>query len=66
MGGRHLGLLGIHYSSYLSEVYRHWVPRGACKALNMSRTRTYLRVIIPQAIPPAEPGLSNYLVPFTR
>ena len=32
----------------------------------MSRTRTYLRVIIPQAIPPSLPGLSNYLVAIVK
>ena len=67
-----IATLGIHYSSYLSEVYRSGldsVPRGqweACKALNLSRTRTYLRVIIPQAIPPSLPGLSNYLVAIVK
>ncbi|MFT5630401.1 MAG: polar amino acid transport system permease protein [Gammaproteobacteria bacterium] len=31
-------------------------------ALNMSTFKTYSRVIIPQAIPPAIAGLGNYLV----
>jgi polar amino acid transport system permease protein len=67
-----ISTLGIHYSSYLSEVCRAGldsVPRSqweACKALNMSRTRTYLRVIIPQAFPPSLPGLSNYLVAIVK
>ena len=60
--------IGLHYAAYLSEVYRaglESVPRGqweACKALNLSMTRTYFRVIIPQALPPALPGMGNYLV----
>lgn len=60
--------IGLHYASYLSEVYRGGidaVPRGqweACKALNLSTRRTYFRIIIPQALPAALPGMGNYLV----
>nr|WP_319247588.1 ectoine/hydroxyectoine ABC transporter permease subunit EhuD [uncultured Celeribacter sp.] len=60
--------IGLHYSAYLSEVYRGGldsVPKGqweACTALNMSTRKTYMRVIIPQAIPPALAGMGNYLV----
>ncbi|MCB1474548.1 MAG: ectoine/hydroxyectoine ABC transporter permease subunit EhuD [Rhodobiaceae bacterium] len=60
--------IGLHYASYLSEVYRGGldsVPRGqweACAALNLSPARTYFRVIIPQALPPSLAGMGNYLV----
>lgn len=60
--------IGLHYSCYLSEVYRGGldsVPKGqweAATALNMSTLQTYKRLIIPQAIPPAIPGMGNYLV----
>jgi polar amino acid transport system permease protein len=60
--------IGLHYAAYLSEVYRAGldsVPKGqweACKALNLSIPRTYFRVVIPQAVPPALPGMGNYLV----
>jgi len=60
--------IGLHYASYLSEVYRaglDGVPRGqweACRALNLSTGRTYFRIIIPQALPIALPGMGNYLV----
>lgn len=60
--------IGLHYAAYLSEVYRAGldsVPKGqweACKALNLSMPRTYFRVVIPQAVPPALPGMGNYLV----
>jgi polar amino acid transport system permease protein len=60
--------IGLHYASYLSEVYRAGldnVPRGqweACRALNLSTVRTYFRIIIPQAIPSSLPGMGNYLV----
>ncbi|MEX1663626.1 ectoine/hydroxyectoine ABC transporter permease subunit EhuD [Thioclava sp. 15-R06ZXC-3] len=60
--------IGLHYSAYLSEVYRgglQAVPKGqweACTALNLSPVKTYWRVIIPQAIPSALAGMGNYLV----
>lgn len=60
--------LGIHYSSYCAEVYRAGlenIPRGqweAALALNLSLSRTYWDVIIPQALPPVIPALGNYLV----
>ena len=60
--------IGLHYSAYLSEVYRgglEAVPKGqweACTALNLSTTKTYFRVIIPQALPPSLAGMGNYLV----
>ncbi|WP_413873035.1 ectoine/hydroxyectoine ABC transporter permease subunit EhuD [Albidovulum sp.] len=60
--------IGLHYSAYLSEVYRAGidaVPRGqweACRAINMSTRDTYLRIIIPQAVPPSVAGMGNYLV----
>lgn len=60
--------LGIHYGTYLSEVYRsgiEGVPKGqweAASALNLSRTKTWLSVILPQAIPPVIPVMGNYLI----
>lgn len=60
--------IGLHYASYLSEVYRgglDCVPKGqweAATSLNLSTTRTYFRVIIPQALPPSLAGMGNYLV----
>jgi polar amino acid transport system permease protein len=60
--------IGLHYASYLSEVYRAGldsVPRGqweACKALNLGMRRTYFKIIIPQALPTSLAGMGNYLV----
>lgn len=60
--------LGVHYACYCSEVYRAGldnVPKGqweAAIALNLSPYITLRKVIIPQAIPPVVPALSNYLV----
>lgn len=60
--------IGLHYAAYLSEVYRgglESVPKGqweAAKSLNLSMSRTYFRVILPQALPPSLAGMGNYLV----
>lgn len=60
--------LGIHYSTYLSEVYRSGieaVPQGqweAAIALNFTGLETWTRIILPQAIPPIIPILGNYLI----
>lgn len=60
--------LGLHYSTYLSEVYRsgiEGVSQGqweAAKALNFSRIRTWLTIILPQAIPPVLPVMGGYLI----
>ena len=60
--------IGLHYASYLSEVYRAGldsVPKGqweAATSLSLSPVRTYSRIIIPQAIPTAFAGMGNYLV----
>jgi polar amino acid transport system permease protein len=60
--------LGIHYSSYLAEVYRSGiesVSKGqweAARALNLSSAQTWRLVIIPQAIPPVVPAMGNYLI----
>ncbi|WP_373232896.1 ectoine/hydroxyectoine ABC transporter permease subunit EhuD [Cohnella sp.] len=60
--------LGIHYSTYLSEVYRSGidaVPRGqweASTALNFSKYHTWLRIVLPQSVPPTIPVMGNYLI----
>lgn len=60
--------LGLHYSSYMSEVYRAGidaVPRGqwlAATALNLTPYEVYRYVILPQAIPPIIPALGNYVI----
>lgn len=60
--------LGIHFSTYISEVYRSGidgVDKGqweASTALNFSARRKWIKVILPQAIPPTIPMLGNYLI----
>ncbi|WNI24630.1 ectoine/hydroxyectoine ABC transporter permease subunit EhuD [Streptomyces sp. ITFR-16] len=61
-------VLGIHYASYTSEVYRagiDGVPKGqweACRALSMSPRRTWQAVILPQAVRNVLPALGNYAI----
>lgn len=60
--------LGIHYSTYLSEVYRagiESVPKGqweAATALNFSSWQKWKSIILPQAIRPVVPVMGNYLI----
>jgi polar amino acid transport system permease protein len=60
--------IGVQYSTYTSEVFRAGidaVARGqweAAKALNLSMSRTYGVIVIPQAIPRVIPALGNLLV----
>lgn len=60
--------LGIHFSTYIAEVYRSGiesVPKGqteASIALNISKFDKWKNVILPQAIPPTIPMLGNYLI----
>lgn len=60
--------LGLHYATYISEVYRAGiinVPPGqweAARACNLSRRQTWTHVVLPQAIPPIIPPLGNYII----
>ncbi|MFD1206507.1 ectoine/hydroxyectoine ABC transporter permease subunit EhuD [Sporosarcina contaminans] len=60
--------LGLHFSTYTSEVYRSGiesVEKGqweASTALNLSTMQKWRHVILPQAIPPTIPMLGNYLI----
>jgi polar amino acid transport system permease protein len=60
--------LGVHYSSYTSEVYRAGiadVPVGqweAATALNLPRRRVWFGVVLPQAVRKVIPALGNYLI----
>ncbi|PLS02378.1 ectoine/hydroxyectoine ABC transporter permease subunit EhuD [Neobacillus cucumis] len=60
--------LGVHYSTYCAEIYRSGidsVPRGqweAATSLNFSSTQKWMKIILPQAIPPIIPMLGNYLI----
>ncbi|GAB3064518.1 ectoine/hydroxyectoine ABC transporter permease subunit EhuD [Salinicoccus sesuvii] len=60
--------LGVHFSTYISEVYRSGigsVDKGqweASKALNFSMRDKWTKIVLPQALPPTIPMLGNYLI----
>lgn len=60
--------IGLHYAAYLSEVYRggiESVDKGqweAATSLNLGVAHSYRRIILPQALVNAVPGMGNYLV----
>ena len=60
--------IGLHFGTYLSEVYRgalegvsktQW---EACRALNFSTIYTYRRIVLPQALKTALPALTNQAI----
>ena len=61
-------VLGLHYSTYVSEVYRGGIAGveraqwEAARALNLPPRRTFFRIVLPQALPPIVPALGNYLI----
>ncbi len=60
--------LGVHYACYCAEVYRAGldnIPRGqweAATSLNFTTYDAFVRIILPQAVPPVVPALGNYLI----
>lgn len=60
--------LGLHYSTYLSQVYRSGIDNinkgqwEAARALNFTPIRTWTSIILPQALPPIVPIMGNYLI----
>ncbi|MEU9999618.1 ectoine/hydroxyectoine ABC transporter permease subunit EhuD [Streptomyces sp. NPDC048370] len=64
--------IGLHYSTYTAQVYRAGidaVPAGqweAAKALSLPRHRTWLTVILPQALRRITPALGNYVIAMLK
>jgi polar amino acid transport system permease protein len=60
--------LGVHYSTYVSEIYRagiESVPRGqwdAATALSLPTVQKWRKVVLPQAIPNVLPALGSLLI----
>jgi polar amino acid transport system permease protein len=60
--------LGVHYACYTAEVYRagiEAVPKGqweAATALSLPRSRVWLGIVLPQAVPRVLPALGNYTI----
>jgi polar amino acid transport system permease protein len=65
-------VIGLHYATYTAEVYRagiEAVPKGqweAATALSLPRGRTWVAVILPQAIPRVLPALGNYSISLLK
>lgn len=64
--------LGLQYSAYTAEVYRAGIEslaKGqleAARALDISPVRTFVVIVLPQAIPRVIPALGNYLVSIMK
>ncbi|WP_137989153.1 ectoine/hydroxyectoine ABC transporter permease subunit EhuD [Streptomyces vilmorinianum] len=64
--------IGLHYSTYTAQVYRAGidaVPAGqweAATALSLPRHRTWLAVILPQALRRIAPALGNYVIAMLK
>lgn len=64
--------IGLHYSTYTAQVYRagiEAVPAGqweAAKALSLPAHRTWLAVILPQAVRRITPALGNYVIAMLK
>src|SRR5699024_5887487 len=60
--------LGVHFSTYISEVYRSGIEDidegqwEAATALNLPTYKKWMKIILPQALPPTIPMLGNYLI----
>ena len=63
-----IGVLGVHYAAYMAEVYRagiESIPRGqweAATALSLPVTRTWRRVVVPQALRATVPALGTWVI----
>ncbi|MFJ3585245.1 ectoine/hydroxyectoine ABC transporter permease subunit EhuD [Streptomyces sp. NPDC090127] len=64
--------IGLHYSTYTAQVYRAGidaVPAGqweAATALSLPRHRTWVAVILPQALRRITPALGNYVIAMLK
>jgi polar amino acid transport system permease protein len=64
--------IGLHYSTYTAQVYRAGidaVPKGqweAATALSLPAHRTWLAVILPQAVRRIAPALGNYVISMLK
>ncbi|MFJ8647050.1 ectoine/hydroxyectoine ABC transporter permease subunit EhuD [Streptomyces sp. NPDC093546] len=64
--------IGLHYSTYTAQVYRAGidaVPAGqweAATALSLPAHRTWVAVILPQALRRVAPALGNYVIAMLK
>lgn len=65
-------VLGLHYSTYTMQVYRagiEAIPVGqweAARALSLPLSRTWMAVVLPQAIRRVIPALGNYVISMLK
>jgi polar amino acid transport system permease protein len=63
-----IGVLGLHYACYMSEVYRAGIdaiPKGqweASIALSLSPRRTWQAVVLPQVVRRVLPSMGNQII----
>jgi len=63
-----IGVLGVHYATYMAEVYRSGidaVPPGqweAATALSIPARRTWTRIVVPQALRTTLPALGTWVI----
>ncbi len=64
--------LGLHYATYVSEVYRAGLrsvgrgQRDAAAALGLRPGTVFRHVVLPQALPPIFPALGNYALAILK
>ncbi|GBQ26022.1 ectoine/hydroxyectoine ABC transporter permease subunit EhuD [Gluconacetobacter azotocaptans] len=64
--------LGVHYAAYLSQVYRAGIAGvpplqwEAARACNLTRTQTWVHIVLPQALKPSFPVMGNYLIALLK
>lgn len=67
-----VGALGVHYATYVSEVYRAGLrsvgqgQRDAAAALGLRARTAFRHVVLPQALPPVFPALGNYALAILK
>jgi len=67
-----VGALGLHYATYVSEVYRAGLrsvgrgQRDAAAALGLRPRTAFRHVVLPQALPPVFPALGNYVLAILK
>ena len=67
-----VGALGVHYATYISEVYRAGLrsvghgQRDAAAALGLRPRAAFRHIVLPQALPPIFPALGNYALAILK
>ena len=63
---------GLNYAAYFAEIYRGGIlsvdrgQREAAMALGLSRTRTFLRIVLPQTVKRVIPAVGNEVITLVK